>query len=344
MKNTLLALLLLQPVFADEKPNPAMQKVATEMAAAANTLIAGLDEKQSEKALFPFENPERENWHFIPKNRLGLPFSDLKPEQIELVHDLLKTAMSEQGLLKINTIIALEGFLAEVENRPQLRDKTKYYTSIFGKPDPTGTWGWRFEGHHLSINFTLSGGGEIANTPSFLAANPAEIRADHKLKGTRPLAAEEDLARTLATALNELGKAVIFSEEPPADILTGADRELRQLDPVGLPVKDFTEAQQQGLLNLISEYANRHRKELAEKDLEKIRADLPKLTFGWAGSLKPGEAYYYRIQGTNFLIEAANVQNNANHIHTVWRDRANDFGRDILGNHQRHHQKHGHDH
>jgi hypothetical protein len=91
-------------------------------------------------------------------------------------------------------------------------------------------------------------------------------------------------------------------------------------------------------MELIAEYANRHRKELAESDLARIEADLPKLRFGWAGGLKRGEPYYYRIQGTTFLVEVANVQNNGNHVHAVWRDQSNDFGRDLLGGHV------GHDH
>lgn len=344
MKIFLAALFLLSALHAEKTPDPAIQKVATEMSTTANRLIQSLNPEQIQKTRFPFSDDERVNWHFIPKNRLGLPLSDLSPAQLDLVRSLLKSAMSEKGLLKIDTIISLEAFLGEIENRPAQRDPEKYYTSIFGDPTPHGTWGWRFEGHHLSLNFTLIEGTEISTTPSFLAANPAEVRAEHKLKGTRPLAAEEDLARTLATALHETGKSVIYTTQAPDDILTGADRVLRQLEPVGVPAKDFTQAQKDGLFKLISEYANRHRKELAEKDLAKIRADFANLSFGWAGSLKLGEAYYYRIQGSDFLIEAANVQNNANHIHTVWRNRANDFGRDVLGNHQEHHKKHGHDH
>src|SRR5690606_15625076 len=134
----------------------------------------------------------------------------------------------------------------------------------------------------------------------------------------------------LATALHDAGKPVIFSDRAPNDILTGADRKARQLDPVGVPSSDFSEAQKEGLLQLIAEYANRHRKEIAAKDMEKIKADFANIRFGWAGGLKKGEAYYYRIQGKTFLIEASNIQNNANHIHTVWRDLEGDFARDVL--------------
>ncbi len=104
----------------------------------------------------------------------------------------------------------------------------------------------------------------------------------------------------------------------------------------------MNESQQKGLLELIAEYANRHRKELAESDMVKIKADMENLRFGWAGGLKRGEPYYYRIQGTDFLVEVANIQNNGNHIHATWRDRSNDFGRDLLGGHVKHDHPHPH--
>ena len=154
----------------------------------------------------------------------------------------------------------------------------------------------------------------------------------------RPLAAEEDLARAIATTLKESGKEIVYSEKPPGEILTAADRKAKQLDPVGVPASDMTVAQQAALMELVAEFANRHRQELADSDLAKIKADLGNLRFGWAGGLKRGEPYYYRIQGTTFLVEVANVQNNGNHVHAAWRDQANDFGRDILSEHV------GHDH
>ena len=246
---------------------------------------------------------------------------------------LLKTALSDPGLEKVDAVIALEAFLGEIEKRPEFRNHKAYFTSVFGEPKAGGTWAWRFEGHHLSLNYTVIDGKTVAVTPSFFAANPGEVIIDHKMKGTRPFHAEEDLARALAITLVESGKAVVYSEKPPAEILTAEDRAVKQLEPVGVKAKEMTAAQQQALKELIAVYANRHRKELAEADIAKISADMGNLRFGWAGGLKRGEPYYYRIQGTTFLVEVANVQNNGNHIHAVWRDSANDFGRDLLGGH-----------
>lgn len=322
-----------EPARAD---TAAIQKATSEMADAAKALIASLDKAQTEKLRFPFDADQRENWGFVPRERKGLALKELDEKQLALVRALLKTALSDPGLVKVDTIMALEAFLGEIEKRPDFRNPKNYFTSIFGEPKAGGTWSWRFEGHHLSLNYTIIDGKAVSVTPSFFASNPGEITIEHKMKGTRPLAAEEDLARALAATLKESGKAVVYSEKPPGEILTAEDRKAKQLDPVGVPASEMTPAQQTALVGLIAEFANRHRKELAEADLAKIKADLANLRFGWAGGLKRGEPYYYRIQGTTFLVEVANVQNNGNHVHAVWRDSANDFGRDLLGDHVGH--------
>jgi len=322
-----------------DKPSAA----ATEIAAAANAFLATLDDDARARTIFPFDSEERTNWHFVPRVRQGLPLADMTPLQQDKLRALLTAALSAKGLLKAETIIALESVLARIENNPVRRDPLKYHLTIFGDPAPGGPWGWRFEGHHLSINLTLANGTVVSSSPAFMGANPAHHR-DGLEMATRPLAAEEDLARTLARALHDAGKPVVYTDLPPNDILTANDRKARQLDPVGVPASEMTAAQRDGLLALIAEYANRFRPEIAAAEMEKIRADLDHLRFGWAGGLDPGQAYYYRVQGTTFLIEACNVQNQANHIHTVWRDRDGDFGRDIIADHHRHHLEHGHDH
>lgn len=320
-----------------QKTAPAeLEKVTAEMATAAKALLAALNKEQAEKARFPFDSDQRENWGFVPRERKGIPLEALDEKQIVLVRDLLKTALSDPGLEKVDAIMALEAFLAEIEKRPDFRNPKAYFTSIFGEPSATGTWAWRFEGHHLSLNYTIVDGKAVTVTPSFFAANPGEVKIEHKMKGTRPFHEEEDRARALVTVLKESGKEVIFSDKAPADILTAEDRKVKQLEPVGIKATDMTESQQKALMELIAVYANRHRKELAESDLKAIAADLKNLRFGWAGGIKRDEPYYYRIQGTSFLVEVANVQNNGNHIHAVWRDAKNDFGRDLLGGHVKH--------
>ena len=254
--------------------------------------------------------------------------------QREAAMKLLDTAVSEKGKLKITQIMSLEGILAEIEKDPVKRDSGKYFVSIFGTPGNAKGWGWRFEGHHLSFSFTLVEGKDIAVTPSFMGTNPAEVRQGPK-KGLRVLAAEEDLARTLISSLLASGKsAAVFSEKAPTEILSGENRTVTALDPVGIPTSEMTEVQRDALIKLISEYTGRYRSEIAAADMAKIqKAGFDQVRFGWAGGTKPGEAYYYRIQGPTFLMEACNVQNQANHVHAGWRDFTGDFGRDILGEH-----------
>jgi len=309
------------------------KQVPAEMASAAQALLESLNEEQAKKAIFSFDEDQRENWGFVPRERKGLALEELDEKQTALVRGLLKTALSDPGLEKVDTIMALEAFLAEIEKRPDFRNPKAYFTSIFGNPKADGTWAWRFEGHHLSLNYTIIAGKTVTVTPSFFAANPGEITIEHKMKGTRPLHAEEDLARALVTTLMESGKSVIFSEISPQEIFTAEDRAVKQLEPVGISFAEMTAAQQRALRELIAEFANRHRKEQAEADLALIYADQKNLRFGWAGGTKRGEPFYYRIQGTTFLVEVANVQNNGNHVHAVWRDQKNDFGRDLLGDH-----------
>ncbi len=303
-------------------------------AQAANQFLASLEESQKSKAAIPFGDDERTNFHYTPRNRAGLPLKEMTADQKIAAMALLDTALSDKGKLKVKQIMLLEGVLAEMENDATNRDSDRYFVSIFGTPgDPKG-WGWRFEGHHLCVNITLVEGQDIAVTPSFMGANPGEVRAGPH-QGMRVLAEEESLARLLvSTLLATEKKEVIFSEKPPAEILTGDKRKVTALAPVGITAADMTEAQRTVLINLIFAYTGRYRSDIAAADMAKIeKAGIDNIRFGWAGGIQPGEAYYYRIQGPTFLMECANVQNQANHVHTAWRDFTGDFGRDILGDH-----------
>ena len=330
----ILAVLLALTAFAGAKEASSATAVVSEMADAANAFLKSLDEEQAKQACFPFEGDERDHWIFVPSERKGLAYKVMKPEQRVLARKLLESGMGEAGLVKIDTINALEKLLGELEQKPEYRDPERYFTTIFGDPSPTGTWGWRYEGHHTAVNFTIVNGKTISATPIFFGSNRAET-TEGRLKGTRPLGKEEDLARVVAKSLKDAGKAVVYSEAPPKEILTSNERKIKQLDPVGVPASEMTDAQKEQLLALVSEYANRHRSYIAEVYIKKVKADMANVRFGWAGGLEKGQAYYYRVQGTDFLIEACNIQNDANHMHTVWRDCEGDFGRDALAEHMK---------
>ncbi len=307
---------------------------ATEMAKAANDFLGSLKPEQQTKASFDLKGDEHANWHFIPQARNGLPFKEMTTPQRNLAKKLLKSGLSKDGYGKATNIMSLELVLFDLENKSPKRDPELYYVSIFGKPERSESWGWRVEGHHLSINFTIAGGKEISATPSFLGSNPGEVKEGPR-KGVRVLGNEEDLGRQLVKSFSEdQKKTVIFSKDAPKEVLTGNMRKVKPLEIAGLPQTQMTKDQTENLLKLIKEYLSRNRSEVAEVDLARIKkAGIDKIYFAWAGGVERGEPHYYRIQGPTFLMEYDNTQNDANHVHAVWRDFENDFGEDILKKH-----------
>ena len=309
---------------------------AEEMASAANKFLESLTPEQRAKASFDLKSEERSNWHFIPKLREGLTIKNMTPEQRKLAHELLRSGLSAPGYGKATNIMGLEPVLKELEGTRgnMVRDSELYYFSIFGKPEAAGTWGWRVEGHHLSANFTVVKGEFFSGTPSFLGTNPAEVRQGPR-KGLRVLAEDEDLGRALVKGLtDEQRKIAIFDTTAPKEIVTSNKRKIMPLETTGLAGSKLTKEQAAQLMNLVKAYVNRLRGDLAENDLKKIeKAGWEKVYFAWAGGTEKGEPHYYRVQGPTFLIEYDNTQNDANHIHAVWRDFDNDFGEDLLRKH-----------
>ncbi len=304
------------------------------VAAAAEHFLSTLAPVQREKAALSLASSERENFRYTPRDRAGLPLKEMTSPQRVAAMALLTSTLSEKGKLKASQIFSLESILATLENDSVKRDPDRYFLAIFGTPgDPKG-WSWRLEGHHLSVNIALIGDKCISATPSFMGANPRQVDEGTQ-RGLRVLAAEEDLARALTLALLNAGKSeVIFNTKPPTEILSFENRSATALDPVGVVASDLNPLHRSALLTLISEFTGRYRPEITASDMTRIKAaDIKKIRFGWAGGTLLGEPYYYRIQGPTFLIEVANVQNHANHIHATWRDFSNDFGRDLLGDH-----------
>ncbi|PYV93036.1 MAG: hypothetical protein DMG05_02785 [Acidobacteria bacterium] len=310
-------------------------KTSAEMATAARGFLAALNPEQKVKASLKFEDDERMRWHFIPDSmwpRKGIPFKELDGAQRKLAHSFLSTGLSRRGYLKATTIMSLEAILKELEQgKGPVRDSDLYFFSIFGEPLETQTWGWRVEGHHLSLNFTVVKGELIATAPTFFGSNPAEVKAGPR-QGLRVLAKEEDLARELLHSLDESHRSLaIIMKAAPDDIITKNSRRVEPSSPAGLPASQMTQKQKDQLMTLLEEYAHNMPEELAAGELEKLhQAGVDKIHFAWAGGLNRGERHYYRIQGPTFLVEYDNTQNNANHIHTVWRSFDGDFGVDLL--------------
>ncbi|MBI4531549.1 MAG: DUF3500 domain-containing protein, partial [Candidatus Latescibacteria bacterium] len=221
------------------------------------------------------------------------------------------------------------------------RNPDLYFFSVFGDPTNKQPWGWRVEGHHVSLNFTVVNREVIAPTPSFFGANPAEVRHGPQ-KGLRILSSEEDLARHLLGSLNaDQKRKTIINTTAPADIITRSSPKVEIDAAEGLAGESMTSEQREMLMMLIQEYIDRMPDELATVEMKKLRdANVDEIHFAWAGSEERGKPHYYRLHGRFFFVEYDNTQNDANHIHTVWRHIDDDFGYDLL----RSHYRHGHHH
>jgi hypothetical protein len=232
-------------------------------------------------------------------------------------------------------IIELELVLREMEFAMALmRDPERYSIVVFGQPSADAPWGWRFEGHHLSLSFTLRGDRAVATTPSFFGANPADVKKGPK-KGLRVLAAEEDEARNLLAMFDEKQRATaVIDARSYGDIVTRNADKVSPLENRGLDAGAMTEAQRAQLRKVIEVYADNFEPGLKAARLARVdEGDFGATRFAWAGATERGKAHYYRVQGAKFLIEYDASQGDGNHIHTVWRDFDGDFGRDLLREH-----------
>jgi hypothetical protein len=310
----------------------------------ANTFLNSLDEKQRAKTIYSFIHNERYNWHYFPKSgRKGISLNELNEEQKKKALAMLKSCMSETGYAKTTGVLQLESILHELENRnDDYRNSGKYYFIVFGKPEPKGIWGWRFEGHHLSLSFSTMNNKLVSCTPGFLGANPAIVPSGPH-KGKQVLREETELAFQLLHSLTpQQLQASVSTSGLPGDIITFVSRKAEINRKEGLDYASMNPNQQALFMNLIHIYVHRYTKLFATTMLNELEAaGLNNLRFTWAGTKQPdGNGYYYRIQGPTIIIEYDNSQNNANHIHTVVRDLKHDFGGDeLLEHYRREHSK-----
>ncbi len=350
--------------------------IARRMTECAAAFLDGLSPDLRSVATFDFtETGERTNWAYFPREIVGdktghrgLALGLMDRRQAKLAHALIGASLSLHAYAKATAIMALESVLNLLEERrlDAVRDPGRYFVSIFGEPGP-GVWGWRLEGHHICLNFTLAGE-IIGSTPLFLGANPAEVRHGD-VPIIRPCAEEEDAARELLGSLDSEQRrlAVICEVAPPDFVLTNSpyipetslpgevgavpviqaqfnkltphERQALRFDraaPIGLSANHMSNQQRRGLLDLINVYVERLPPTLAGLERARMEADgLGHVTFAWAGEERPRRPHYYRIQGRSFLAEYDNTQDDSNHVHAVWRDTERDFGADLLREHRR---------
>src|SRR5215216_1731737 len=288
----------------------------SDMAERAALYLDSLDSNQRTKSSYAFNDPELTRWHWTtPSNfpRNGLPLREMGTDQRDAAFALLQTSLSAYGLQKSLDIISLQNDLG---NDPEL-----YYVTVFGTPGAE-PWGWRWEGHHLSQRFNVING-KLSVTPFFLGAWPTVNNA-----GLKAMEREEWAARELVTSLDEAQRAIaIFDQRAPGHHFTQNDVYVAPLENLGIAVSSLNANGQSLVIEIIHKYIDTLPDLVAASHLERLTAaGIENITFAWAGSLEPQHPHYYRLQGPTFLLEHDNSRNRGTHIHSVWRDFAEDFG------------------
>ncbi len=316
------------------------QRDAEAMADAASNFLTSLSRPQRSQATFAFDSDERSRHHFIPPEafeRHGMVYKDMSSEQKVRALDMLRSGLSQKGYLTAQQIMEVEGILGvlvEGEDRELARDQEEYWVSVFGTPSTDGTWGWRWEGHHLSLHFTVVEGDITVSTPTFLGANPASVPTGPR-RGLRALREQEDTARALLASLDANQQdAAIFDDVAPTNVVTGAELVVDPLDAIGIPGSALSSEQQDMLMAVIDSYISIMADDIAALRRAAVReGGIENAYFAWAGPTERGEVAYYRVQGPHFLIEFDNTQEDPNHIHAAFRDFDGDLGRDLLREH-----------
>lgn len=329
---------------------PRTPDVARTMASTAARFLASLDAPRRQAALYLFDDQERFRWNHRPDALVwrdhtvwheGLRLANMADAQQQAAFELLETGLSARGAGRVRAIMQLERHLREAERytpfHPHvIRDPESYAFAVFGTPGGGRPWAWRVGGHHLGVHFTIDGD-VVAPTPLFFGASPAEVRHGPAV-GLRTLPEEEDRARDLVRSLDPARRArAIVSATAPGDILTDVYRHARAAHiPIGLPFGAMTTDARERLLALVRLYIERTVPEIAAAALRRIVASgVERLSFAWAGGTEPGQGHYYAVQGPTFLVEYDKTQDGANHVHSVWRDVAGDWGEDVLARHYR---------
>ncbi len=313
----------------------ANSSVTAEIAAACNNWLNSLTSEQKAKGIYDFRDGERIFWYYPPLNRHGLALRDMDSNQRELALAMIDCSLAPDTAEKAKLIIEHELVLGPIEKSEGAvsfdRDPELYYWTVFGEPGGDGPWGWRTEGHHVSLHINCWEDKIISVTPFFLGANPAEV-FDGPKRGLRILDRREDLAIELVNSFDEAQKAkAVIHDTAPWDIPTYNSSKAAVHNNEGLSAAEMTGSQQETLMSLIAEYINGMRPEYAEAKMAQMREKgLDNFWVVWAGGLDRSRDHYYRIHGGEFIVEFDNQQNKANHIHSVWREVENDFGEDVM--------------
>jgi hypothetical protein len=320
-----------------------------EIKQAVNSIISTLNPLQKKTALLAFNDTARIKWNNLPvglRARAGISIGNMDEAQRKLLHRILSVSLSSQGYLKATSIFHLDNLLnwyydslfykkkIDSTNFKFLQDlkwsHQNYYLAFFGLPSDTA-WGYKIEGHHLSINFTFVKD-KLSVTPFFIGTDPAEYPTT-EYAGWRVLGQEEDLGIKLIHLLSAAQqKKATMSKNVPKDIITAAESGIRLIDYWGIKGSEMTKEQQAVMQYIIREFVFNMEYDKAVAEYDKIvKAGIDKIYFGWIGPYEENKPHYFLLNGPTFIIEFAN--NNGNHIHAIWREKGNEYGEDVLRQH-----------
>ena len=317
------AVLLLSTAAVTTNPDP--------MSQAAVQFKNSLTKEQRKELCLPFLGDERANWSVLPYGEAGVRFSALHKEPREALMVLLSTALSKEGLRTVSMVRELDRILVTREaaagQSSKFHGPERYFVTLYGDPTGLDPWGWRFEGHHLSLNVTHKNGAWTSIAPFYVGSQPAHVQ-EGEYKGLRLVGPEDDLARDLYKSLSAKQQArATLSGPQPGNVVMLPKRKAID-DRGGIPWAELHEDQRKNLTDIVDLWIGRRSEDLAtvrEKHL--LETQLEKLSFGWSGSPEPDAGHYWRIFGAGLTVEHSAPAADPNHVHTLWRDEHDHLGR-----------------
>ena len=307
---------------------------------AAEAFLSTLDERQRAKANIGLNEQTRIVWSNLPTGtrmqvgateRNGLKLGDMTPPQEKAALALLAATLSAEGYEKALAVVGADQVLEE-QSAPKRAPtqairfgRGEYYLAILGKASTTEKWMMQFGGHHLAINVTFAGGQQVL-APTHTGAQPASYSITGKT--IRPLGDENDKAFALVNALNAEQQKQAILDVQVRNLVLGPGTDGKTIQPEGVRAAAFTGPQRAMLLDLAREWVGILGNEAAAAKMKELEGSLPDTYFAWAGPTTNGKGAYFRIQGPAVFIEYApqgQGDNNTDHIHTIYREPANDY-------------------
>jgi Protein of unknown function (DUF3500) len=271
--------------------------------------------------------------------RPGLRMGDLSDSQRAAVMTLLSATLSQRGYQEVQNIMGGDQALAD-SGTNFASGTDNYVVSIHGTPSASQRWMWQFGGHHLALNATIQGT-TVVDVPMLTGCQPCSYTSSQGLT-IQPLQAELDSGFQLVNALDASQQQQAILSYAVTDLVLGPGHDGQVLAPEGIPASSLTADQQGMLLNVIGGWVDIMADPATSQRMDQIKADLAQTYFAWSGSTTPGSVVYFRVTGPTVHIEFSHqgsggggpggtgVQaGGVNHVHTVYRDPTNDYGRGL---------------